>query len=295
MKTGSAISLLIGLLALSIATLPSCTRSAEISKAQKSVTAQFPLCINFNGPWAFIPDPDDQSKIVAIAPYIKDHQNAYVAGTNEAPVLTGVYEVAGLPSFTITPNPQLVMVNDTIGSAAFKSVMQNAGGVRYAIRLPMPMDLNAYRVAREAVAKTWPVPNPGTTEKINYTTHMTLRYLVSDFGGIKVTGKTDAKVPFTFNPSVGVTGTLDIGVGPLYDLQDDSCHNHGKTAFKAMVDLLQLKEAIDFPDDNGNYPDAQCAPSDPQNPHGGGSAPPMHGRAGADCKAAMLLLNVSGP
>jgi hypothetical protein len=256
---------------------------------------QLNLYVNFNGPWAFMQDPTDSSKIVAIAPYIKEHQSAYVAATNETPVDTGAYEISGLPSATLNVSPELVVVKDTISMKTFNDVAQNAGGNRYLIRLPMPTDLASYRNGREAVAGTWPVPSPNTTQKW-YTTHMTLHYSVSDLGAIKLTGTTDAKNAVNFAPVVGPTGALDIGVGPLYDLQETDCHDHGKGAFKALVGLFKVHQFIDFPGTDGQYHQAKCGPSDPQKPSGPPAVSPGHlGRTGADCKAAMLLLSVTNP
>jgi len=275
-----------------------CSSSVKAPAANQPSAAsnQVNFYVNFNGPWAFMQDPNDSTKIVAIAPYIKEHQSAYVAATNETPVDTGVYEVTGLPSSALNASPQLVVVKDNISKSTFDSVSQNAGGVRYLIRLPMPSDLAAYRIGREAVAGSWPVPNPGQNEKL-YTSHMTLHYSASSFSGIKFAGTTDAKKSVDFTPSVGETETLDIGVGPLYDLQETDCHDHGKAAFKALVDLFKVHQFIDFPSMvDGQYHQAVCGPSDPQKPGGPTGVSPGHlGRTGADCKAAMLLLSVTNP
>lgn len=266
-------------------------------KPTSQPAVQLNLYVNFNGPWAFMQDPDDASKIVAIAPYIKDHQSAYAAATNETPILTGVYEVTGPAASPMNVDSQLVVVKDTISKAQFSDVAKNNGGVhggRYMIRLPMPSDLTAYRIGREAVATSWPVPNPGTIEKL-YATHMTLHYSVSSLTGIKLSGTTDNQASLNFTPTIGETGTLEIGVGPLYDLQETACHTHGKGTFKALVDLFKVKQFIDFPGVDGLYHPTICNPSDPQKPGGPTGPSPLHfGGSGADCKAAMLLLTVAG-
>jgi len=176
----------------------------------------------------------------------------------------------------------------------FTDAAQNAGA-RYMIRLPMPRDLSAYRVGKEAVAGSWPVQNPDTVQKL-YTTHMTLHYVVSSLTGVNFSGTTDVKKPVSFTPAVGATGTLDIGVGPLYDLEETDCHDHGKKVFKTLVGLFKVHQFIDFPGPDGQYHQTVCGPSDPQKPSGPTSPPGGHlGRSGADCKAAMLLLSVSNP
>jgi hypothetical protein len=283
-----------GILIAAILHLSSCSPGQQVTKnITNAPVSQFSLYVNFNGPWALMQDPDDPTKIVAVAPFIMDHQSAYVAGTNETPVLPGIYQLTGPAASNMAPNPQLVMVNESIKKSAYTTVLNNNNNARYLIRLPMPADINAYRTGREAVASSWQVPNPDTVEK-NYTTSITLHYNVSDFGGIKFTGTTDSKKPLSFIPVIGVTGVLDIGVGPLYDLQENDCHDHGKAAFKALVDLLGVKQYIDFPGSNQLYNQAVCKDSDPQNPKGGnGMAHPAGGRAGADCKAAMLSLTVN--
>lgn len=256
-------------------------------------SGQVDFYVNFNGPWAFMQDPDDPAKIVAIAPYIVEHQSAYAAATNETPVDPGVYELTGPPSSAMTLDSQLVVVKDSIAKSQFTDVATNAGGVRYLIRLPMPKDLAAYRVGKEAVATSWPVANPAANQK-SYATHMTLHYSVSGFSGIKLGGAADSKRPLDFTPVIGETGALEIGVGPLYDLQETSCHDHGKAAFKALVGLFKVHQFIDFPGPDGQFHQALCGPSDPQKPGGPTGPSPNHlGRTGADCKAAMLLLTVS--
>ena len=264
-------------------------------KTTNPPTGQLSLYVNFNGPWAFMQDPDDASKIVAIAPFIQDHKSAYTAATNETPVLPGVYELSGPAASPMNVSPQLVVVKDSISKTQFSDVAKNAGGVRYLIRLPMPSDLAAYRVGREAVATSWPVPNPGANEKL-YATHMTLHYNVSSFTGIKLSGTADDRTTtLDFTPKIGETGTLDIGVGPLYDLDETGCHDHGKKAFKTLVDLFKVKQFIDFPGLDGQYHQSNCGNSDPQKPGGStASSPGQHlGSSGADCKAAMLLLTVA--
>lgn len=283
----------LGILAVAVLHVSSCSSGQQLKKNTTNAPAgQFSLYVNFNGPWAFMQDPDDPTKMVAIAPFIMDHQSAYVAGTNESPVLPGIYQLTGPAAANMSPNPQLVTVNDSIKKSAYTSVLNNNTNARYLIRLPMPADITAYRTGREAVASSWQVPNPDTVEK-NYTTSITLHYNVSDFGGIKFTGTTDKKTPLNFIPVIGATGVLDIGVGPLYDLQENDCHDHGKAAFKALVDLLGVKQFIDFPGSNQQYNQVKCKGSDPQNPNGNGEPQPAGGRAGADCKAAMLLLSVT--
>jgi hypothetical protein len=258
-----------------------------------AATGQFNFYVNFNGPWAFMQDPDDASKIVAIAPFIADHESAYAAAINETPINQGIYEVTGPPSSPMTVDPQLVVVKDSISKARFSDVATNAGGARYMIRLPMPSNLTAYRIGREAVATSWPVPNPGANEKL-YTTHMTMHYNVSGYTGIKLAGAADNKKPLDFTPVIGETGTLDIGVGPLYDLKETSCHDHGKAAFKALVGLFKVHQFIDFPGPDGQYNQVACGASDPQKPGGPMGPSPSHlGRTGSDCKAAMLLLTVT--
>lgn len=255
---------------------------------------QLNLYVNFNGPWAFMQDPDDASKIVAIAPFIADHQSAYAAATNETPVNPGVYELSGPSASPMNVDSQLVVVKGSISKAQFSDVAKNAAAARYLIRLPMPADLAAYRVGKEAVATSWPVPNPSANEKL-YTTHMTLHYNVSGFNGIKISGTADDHTPLDFTPTIGETGTLEIGVGPLYDLQETSCHNHGKDVFKKLVGLFKIQQFIDFPAQDGQYHQAVCGPSDPQKPGGPTGSDPGHlGRTGSDCKAAMLLLTVTG-
>ena len=248
--------------------------------------------MNFNGPWAFMQDPADANQIIAVAPYIKDHQNAYVAALTDAPLLPGVFKLAGLPpsSTPMNLNSQLIVVQDKIPAASLTKIEGSNKKTRYFIRLPMPADISAYRTGRDAVGNTYPVPNPQSNEK-GYATHMTLRYTTNDVSQLKVTGTQDDLTTINIPLQLGVAETVDIGVGPTYDLQEDGCHNHAKGAFNALADLFQVKQIIDYPD----YDLAKCGDSDPQNPHFKPGHPPnpMGGRAGADCKAALLVLTVT--
>lgn len=264
----------------------SSTQPADGAKAGFAAP-QFSLYINFNGPWAFVPNPDDPTQLLAIAPVVKGHGAAYVGAMNETPVSPGIYQLTGIPSSTLVANGHLVVVNDTISKQTLKDALGNAGQ-RYVIKLPMPSALSSYRTGLVAISNSFPVANPKTIEK-QYTSHMTLSYTVPNYGGIKVEGKSDKLIPLSFLPTIGATGSMDIGVGPLYDLEEDDCHNHAKTAFKSLADLLKVKKIIDYPD----YNQRVCMSSDPQNPKAtGGTVASGGGMAGADCKPAMMVLDV---
>jgi hypothetical protein len=259
--------------------------------AARAPAAQFTVYVNFNGPWAFMNDPADATQIIAIAPYIKDHQNAYVAALTDSPLKAGVFKLSGVPSSS-TPmnlNSQLVAVQDTISAATLKNIEGSNNKARYFIRLPMPADISAYRTGREAVGSIYPVVNPHGNEK-SYATHMTLRYNTDDVSQLKIAGTQDDLKKVHFALQLGLAQTIDIGVGPTYDLQEDDCHNHAKGAFKAIADLFQVKQVIDYPD----YDQTNCGGNDPQNPHPvPGQVHHAGGRAGADCKAAMMVLTVT--
>ena len=270
-----------------------CSPAPEKPAAHRALapTAQFTVYVNFNGPWAFMPDPADATQIIAVAPYIKKHQNAYVAALTDAPLPAGVFKLTGLPPSSTPMNldSQLVVVKDTISAAALKKIEGNSNKARYFIRLPMPAEISAYRVGHEAVGSSYPVLNAHSNEK-GYATHMTLRYSTDDVSQLKVTGTKDDLTTVNVPLQLGVAQTIDFGVGPTYDLQEDDCHNHAKGTFKALADLFQVKQIIDYPD----YDLTQCGGSDPQNPHPTpGPARPAGGRAGADCKAALMVFAVT--
>jgi hypothetical protein len=270
-----------------------CSSTPEKPAASPTLTptAQFTVYVNFNGPWAFMPDPADATQIIAVAPYIKDHQNAYVAALTDAPLPAGVFKLTGLPpsSTPMNLNSQLIVVQDTISATALKKIEGNSNKARYFIRLPMPAEISAYRTGHEAVGNSYPVLNAHSNEK-GYATHMTLRYNSDDVSQLKVTGTKDDLTTVNVPLQLGLAQTIDIGVGPTYDLQEDDCHNHAKGAFKALADLFQVKQIIDYPD----YDLTKCGGSDPQNPHPTpGPVPHAGGRAGADCKAAMMVFTVT--
>ena len=286
--TGRYKSLRIALLIAFFVSFAGCSSTQPANSAKVNIAApQFSLYINFNGPWAFMPNPDDPTQLLAIAPVVQGHGTAYIGATNETPVNPGVYQLTGIQPSNLVANPQLVVVNDTISKQTLKDTLGNTGK-RYVIKLPMPTALSSYRTGLVAVSSSFPVANPKTIEK-QYTSHMTFSYTVPNYGGIKIEGTDDKRMPLSFLPMIGATGSMDIGVGPLYDIQEDDCHNHAKTAFKALADLLKLKKIIDYP----NYNQGVCMASDPQNPNGTGKpANNGLGMAGADCKPAMMVLDV---
>src|SRR6267142_345699 len=144
----SSLIFLVGVSVWSVCYQASCSSPVKPpdGKPASAPTGQVNFYVNFNGPWAFMQDPDDPAKIVAVAPFIADHESAYAAAINETPIINGIYEVTGPPSSPMTVDPQLVVVKDSISKAQFSDVATNAGSARYMIRLPMPSDLTAYRI-----------------------------------------------------------------------------------------------------------------------------------------------------
>src|ERR1700733_4542918 len=90
----------------------------------------------FEGPWAFVSDPADSSKVIAIAPKAKNHTDAYVKAMSGIMLLTGVYElhVPSRATSMETP-PPLAAADGSVKAQALTDALNNKNE-RFAIYLP---------------------------------------------------------------------------------------------------------------------------------------------------------------
>src|SRR5437763_11462956 len=52
------------------------------------------IFIQFEGPWAFVPDPKDPNNVIAIAPKAKGHHDLYVKASNDKTLVAGMYDLS---------------------------------------------------------------------------------------------------------------------------------------------------------------------------------------------------------
>jgi hypothetical protein len=213
--------------------------------------------LQFEGPWAFAPDPKDANRILAIAPKTKSHRDLYIKASNEATLAAGIYDLSlpaqsGVAAGTADP----AIVQTKIPAANLQRAL-DAKTARYVIRLPKP---DAYMVAaREPIriAPTYP-PDP-STEK-NYATFVSLRYNLASLAGFSMAGTPDSG---TFNPLLIQVDTpfVRFVIEPAQmDDPLDHCMTSSRETFRDLTQFLGVSLYVDFPDYAAN-----CHQKDPQN------------------------------
>ena len=211
--------------------------------------------VQFEGPWAFAPDPNDANEVIAIAPKTAGHQDLYVRASNEQALAAGVYNlslpVAGPGAGVLDSG----LVQQLITTASFQHAL-GASNVRYAVRLPKPDAYVAAGRAESRVGDTYPPPAP---TQDNHITAISLQYNVSSLTGFTLAGTPDTG---TFNPLLLQVETplVRVAIEPSH-LDDplDLCETHSRESFRDLVKLLELTLYVDFP----NYT-AACQSHDPQ-------------------------------
>src|SRR5262249_15708482 len=106
----------------------------------------------FEGPWAFVADPKDATKVLALAPKSKAHRDFHVVASNRTSLGRGFYDlsfpVSGPGAGTFDPD----IVRAIIAPADVQHALDTKA-IRYAIRLPKP---EAYGAARRYRSKVGP-------------------------------------------------------------------------------------------------------------------------------------------
>lgn len=246
-------------LALALSMLAACNSSKPSAHAPASrfmdLTSGVTVFIQFEGPWAFAPDPNDASQVIAIAPKTAGHRDLFVKASNEQTLAAGIYNLslpisgpgAGILDSGIAQAP--------ISSASFQHAL-SASNVRYAIRVPKPDAYVAAGRAESRVGDTYPPP---ASTQDNHVTGVSLRYTVSSLTGFTLAGTPDAG---TFNPLLLQVETplVRIVIEPSQmDDPLDLCETHSRESFRDLVKLLGISLYVDFP----SYT-AACQTHDPQ-------------------------------
>jgi len=213
----------------------------------------------FEGPWAVAPDPKDSGKVLLIAPKTKDHQDLYVAASNDKTLGSGVYElsipISGSPSATTTA-ADFAQAKTT--AADLQHALDAKSG-RYVIRLPKP---EAFLAASRFTSRVGPSYPPDNSTEREYVTAVSLRYSVSSANGFSLSGTPDTG---SFNPVLFKVeaNNLQFDIRPTKADPADKCYVHARQAFHDLTRLLNVSLFIDFPDSP-----ISCRDTDPQRAKG---------------------------
>jgi hypothetical protein len=220
--------------------------------------------IQFEGPWAFAPDPKDANMVLAIAPKAKGHRDLFVKASNTATLASGTYELAVPPRSGTASATLDAGIAQAKNDAAIVQRAFDAKGSRYAIRLPKPEAYVAASRFRSRVGPTYP---PDATTEKDYATEVSLLYTVSALSGFSLSGTLDSG---TFDPMLLQIESPHVRfvIEPdQYDDPADLCNLHSRGSFQDLTKLLNLTLYVDFPNDP-----ADCHKKDPQNPYPGKAA-----------------------
>src|SRR5215470_3299446 len=136
------LTVLVGTLLATILFLVACEQSqqqtAKSVAAPADTTMSGKVYVQFEGPWAFVPDPQDPNgTVVAIAPKTTDHHDLYVKSSNDVTLSAGVYSLS-IPAQTLTSGPtDPAFIHFSIPTQNVQTALA-ASGTRYAVRLPKP-------------------------------------------------------------------------------------------------------------------------------------------------------------
>jgi hypothetical protein len=230
------------------------TSPSPVAAPQAASTEK--VLIEFEGPWAFAPDPKNAAMVVAIAPKTKGHRDLYVSASNQSTLPAGTYDLS-LPDHSgpaaATADPDIAQAK--IDAASLQAALDKKSA-RYVIRLPKP---EAYIIAgrsRSRVSATYP---PDASTEKEYATAVALRYNVSSMSGFSLAGTPDSG---TFNPlllHVEAPRVRFILDPAMDDDPKDKCDTHSRESFHDLAALLNVTLYIDFSE---NPP--ECHSKDPQ-------------------------------
>ncbi|MBI3478211.1 MAG: hypothetical protein HY010_20955 [Acidobacteria bacterium] len=246
---------LVALLFVACNQKPSSTNSRSSPRTLSADIAPTTVFIQFEGPWAFAPDPQDPNGVLALAPKAQGHLDLYVKASNAQTLASGIYTLS-LPTTTAgagTLDPDIVQAQVT--PAGLQHTL-DATGLRYAVRLPKPDAYIPGGRAESRVGGTYPPP---ASTQGNHITAVSLRYAVSSLTGFSISGTPDTG---TLNPvPLNVETPLVRVVIEPAQLDDplDQCETHSRESFRDLVKLLGVTQFVDFP----NYTSA-CQQVDPQ-------------------------------
>ena len=260
MKNRSYFTIVLVVLACAaLATFLVITRHTAKQTALAAEVSGQEVFVEFQGPWAFAPDPEDANSVLAIAPKHKGHRDLYVLASNHSRLDAGVYELS-LPAHSgnaaATADPSIVQAK--IDAQSLQRALDSKSA-RYVIRLPKPEEYVVAERHRSRVGATYP---PDASTEKDYATAVSLRYNVTSLNGFSLTGTPDSGA---FNPLLLQVETplIRFNIAPAQDDDPhDKCDTHSRESFQHLTALLNLTLFVDFPDNP-----ADCHKNDVQNAH----------------------------
>jgi hypothetical protein len=209
---------------------------------------QTDLQIMVNGPWNYVEDPKDSTRVIVIAPITTIHNSAEIFSGDDATQFSGkrvlesgifYFNVSNrtFPSKTSTANPYPLTVAD---HKVIVNEVYNHTVARWAISLPKPDYYETYKSAKwSGTSLSIISPTPITTSgaQANYTTWMVLHYSVNNVAPATFTGSSDDgtvthndTIPFT-NTSGGTNLGVSI-VTMAKDSNNDRCDGYSTDSFR---------------------------------------------------------------
>jgi hypothetical protein len=284
--------------------------------------AQVDLKIMVSGPWAYVANPSDKTRILIVAP-TSAHHNAYIfAGTNAASfrllmppsqISNGPYRLDFDSSLRVpfvgTPQKAITLLPFAVDQTKVSAILSDSSN--YVISLPVPDDYSTYidpagmidgysesRVSASGI--TPPVPAPPT----RYTTWMVLHYSVKALPvSLQQTGTASQSIATTDGTTPGGISIV-LGDPNLQDFDPD-CDAISLESFEGQSNLWKLTEYARFPmqDNNGKqipgkYDFKHCSDSVPnmkalnhRKKKDQSTSPNLLSGGGADCHAAQISIN----
>jgi hypothetical protein len=201
-------------------------------RTQRQTTS---VSIAFEGPWAFVPDPQDQESVLAIAPKTKSHYPLTVGDSNGTPLDAGVYTL-DIPGHGPSAPPKLDQT--FLRTRVPPENVTHALGARlerYAIRLPRP---------ERYVAMNRQASRIGNEPERNYVSEVSLVYIVKDFSGLSLAGTSDSEA--TSQTLQLPAHSVHFRIAPVPD-PSDVCDAHVREAFHDLTKLLGLAQTMSMP------------------------------------------------
>lgn len=253
---------LLATVVLSALVLIACNPSTQTPSAPAAAPAAASaeaVYIQFDGPWAFAPDPKDANSVLAIGPNTKGHQPLYVKASNQSVLGAGVYDLS-LParSGAAAGAADASIAQAKIDAQSLQRALGDKSN-RYVIRFPKPEAYVVAARARSRIGSTYP---PDASTEKDYATAVSLRYTVTTKAGFSLGGTPDSGA---FNPLLLQVETpiVRFVIEPAQaDDPADKCNLHSRGAFRDLTKLLGLTLYVDYPGDP-----SECQKNDPQKGH----------------------------
>jgi hypothetical protein len=230
---------------LALFSLNACQQTQQPAPATTPAVTTEKIYIEFQGPWAFAPDPKDANSVLAIAPKTKSHRPLFVIASNHSRLESGTYDLS-LPAHSgtaaATADPDIAQAK--VDAQSLQRALDNKGA-RYVIRLPKPEE---YVVAERSRLRFGPIYPPDPSTEKEYASAISLRYNVSSKNGFTLAGAPDSG---TFNPVLlrVETPLIRFDIAPAQDDDpNDKCDTHSREAFHNITALLNLTLFVDYPE-----------------------------------------------